>query len=356
MSVRPDNQRVSIKALRSLVGDALVACGVPASDAALAAELITEADLTGVDTHGIFRLPQYVSALRTGAINPVAQISCIRESAATAVVDGDNGLGHLAVAYAARKAIELARAYGVAWVGVRHSNHAGAGSVYAAMPVQSGMVGLYAAVSGVNFMAPWGGAEPLLGTNPIAFGIPAGEGAPVILDIATSVASFGAIKNHALQGKSLPVGWAIDRRDGQPLTDPSKIEEGMLLPIGGYKGSGLALIVGLLAGVLNGAAFGRDLGATSEVSKVGNTGQLIMALDIGRFLEPAVFAAAVHRHLDDMRGSEPLPGMDGIRIPGDGREKRRQERLANGVPVSGALLTKLDELSDDLKIRPLSAR
>src|SRR5918998_1030503 len=255
MSVNDGLQRIRIEALASFVSDALVTCGLSAADAAAAAELITEADLIGVDTHGIFRLPQYVNALRAGTINPVPRISCVREAGATAVVDGDNGLGHLVVAFAARKAIELARTYGVAWVGARNSNHAGAGAVYAAMPVEAGMVGIYAAVSGSNLMAPWGGAEPLLGTNPIAVGIPAGEGAPVILDIATSVASFGAIKNHALQGKALPVGWVVDR-NGQPLTDPARAGEGMLLPIGGHKGSGLSLAIGLLAGVMNGAAFG----------------------------------------------------------------------------------------------------
>jgi L-2-hydroxycarboxylate dehydrogenase (NAD+) len=357
MSMDSDFHRVPIGTLRSFVRDALASCGVPEIDADSAAELITEADLTGVDTHGIFRLPQYVSALKAGAINPTPRISCLREAGATAVVDGDNGLGHLAVAFAARKATELARNHGVGWVGIRQSNHAGAGSIYAAMPVRAGMVGLYAAVSGANFMAPWGGAEALLGTNPIAFGIPAGEGTPVILDMATSVASFGAIKNHALQGKSLPVGWVVDRRNGQPLTDATQIEKGILLPIGGYKGSGLALVIGLLAGVLNGAAFGQDLSGTAgDVSKASNTGQLIVALDIRRFLDPAAFAATVRQHLDDMRQSERLPGIDEIRIPGDERERRRHERLAYGVPVSTALVAKLNELSDDLHLRPLSAR
>jgi L-2-hydroxycarboxylate dehydrogenase (NAD+) len=348
-------QRIPVEALASFVSDALVKCGLSAADAAAAAELITEADLIGVDTHGIFRLPQYVNALRAGTINPVPRISCVREAGATAVVDGDNGLGHLVVAFAARKAIELARTYGVAWVGTRNSNHAGAGAVYAAMPVEAGMVGIYAAVSGSNLMAPWGGAEPLLGTNPIAVGIPAGEGAPVLLDIATSVASFGAIKNHALQGKALPVGWVVDR-NGQPLTDPARAGEGMLLPIGGHKGSGLSLAIGLLAGVMNGAAFGRDLSAIARDAKASNSGQLVIALDIGRFMDPAAFTATVRRHLDDLRRSAPMPGAGAVRIPGEGRERRRQERLAQGVPLSNALTAKLDDLSDDLQVRPLSAR
>src|SRR5262249_7814899 len=138
------------------------------------------------------------------------------------------------------------------------SNHAGAAGVYAAMALRAGMVGIYAAGSSANHMAPWGGAEPLVGTNPIAFAIPAGQEAPVGLDIATSLASFGKMRDYALKGEPIPEGWAIDR-DGKPITDPARATEGTLLPIGGHKGSGLALIIGLLAGVLNGAAFGRDL-------------------------------------------------------------------------------------------------
>ena len=161
--------------------------------------------------------------------------------------------------YAANLAVEIARESGAAWVGVRRSNHSGAGSTYAAIPVAHNMVGIYSAVSGSNFMAPWGGAEPLLGTNPIAVGIPAGEEAPIMLDIATSVVSNGAIRTYAAEGKPMPEGWVISREDGSPITDGSRLAEGMFMPLAGYKGSGLALVLGLLGGPLNRAAFGRDI-------------------------------------------------------------------------------------------------
>ncbi len=239
--------------------DALAAAGLPAEDAVIAAKAMIEADVTGFDTHGIFRLSSYIDTLRSGRVNPRANIKVIARSPATALVDGDNGIGHLVMTYAANLAVELARASGIGWVGARRSNHAGAAGTYAEIPLAHGMVGIYAAVSTANHMAPWGGAEALMGTNPIAIAIPAGREPAVVLDIATSVSSFGTIRKYALAGEPMPEGWVVNSKSGEPITDPKKVSEGVLLPIGGYKGSGLALMIGLLAGVLNGAAFGREV-------------------------------------------------------------------------------------------------
>src|SRR5262249_38379006 len=158
------------------------------------------------------------------------------------------------------------------------------------MPTRHDMVGIYSAVSTINNMGPWGGAEALLGTNPIAFGVPAGKEPPVVLDIATSIASFGNIRRHAAQGKPIPEGWVVHSQTGQPITDPNKATEGVLLPIGGHKGAGLALIIGLLGGVLNGAAFGRDvIDMVGPGSQATNTGQFMVAIDVKRFLPLDVF-------------------------------------------------------------------
>jgi LDH2 family malate/lactate/ureidoglycolate dehydrogenase len=163
-------------------------------------------------------------------------------------VDGDNGMGHLVVARAAETAIELARETGVAWVGCRMSGHAGAAGVYAALALQADMVGVYSAVANANHMPLAGGAEPVLGTNPLAIAIPAGEEPPVVLDIATSIVSYGTIKNHRLQNMPLQGDWMIDPKTGNAVTDPHKSAEALLLPMAGYKGAGLALTLGLLAG------------------------------------------------------------------------------------------------------------
>jgi LDH2 family malate/lactate/ureidoglycolate dehydrogenase len=295
--------------------------------------------------------------MKSGRVNPKANIRPIKRSAATALVDGDDGIGHLVMTYCAELAVELARESGVGWVGARRSNHAGAAGIYAEIPVNHGMVGIYAAVSTINNMAPWGGAETLLGTNPIAIGIPAGNEPPVLLDIATSVSSFGNIRRYAIDNKPMPEGWVVHSQTGQPITDPKKVSEGVLLPIGGHKGSGLALAIGLLAGVLNGAAFGSDVvDFMGPGSNATNTGQFVMALDIARFIAPEVFAAEMDRHLQELRASKTLPGFDAIRIPGEERRRRRLDRTSNGVSLPPTLIKQLDDLAASLKIEPLARR
>src|SRR5262245_23610698 len=219
------------------------------------------------------------------------------------------------------------------------------------------MVGIYSAVSASNFMAIWGGAEALLGTNPIAVAIPAGKEAPIVLDIATSVASNGAIRSYAVAGKPMPEGWVISKETGQPITDGKRLSEGVFVPIGGYKGSGLALVLGLLGGPLNRAAFGRDVKEpTAEQTRETNTGQFVIALDVKRFLPPETFAAEIDRHVRDLVASKRLPGVDEIKIPGQGRVARRADREKNGVPVAVSLLKQVDEMAPTLSITPLSGR
>ena len=344
-------QRFSAEALRGFVFDCLEACGLPKDDASQVARMMVEADLSGADAHGVFRLPQYVRRLRGGGVNATPSITVNRTGAGTALVDGDNGMGHLVMSRAAQTAVELARDAGVGWVGVRRSNHAGPASLYASIPLASGMVGIYSAVASANHMAVWGGSEPLLGTNPLAVGIPAGDEAPVLLDIATTMVSYGTIKSHALNGRELPQGWLIERATGQPLTDPNRSAEGILEPIGGYKGSGLALVLGLLAGTLNGAAFGRDVvDFNSDSSTETNTGHFILALDIARFMPLDRFTAEIDRQLGSLRASSLMPGFEVIRLPGADRLRRIAERSSNGVAVPAPLVAVLDRLSSELGV------
>jgi len=352
-----DAVRVPAAAIRTFITEALAAVGLPSADAAQVAELMVETDLAGADAHGVFRLPHYVRRLRAGGTNPRPDIRVMRSGPATAVIDGDNGFGHLVMAQAARAAVDMAREAGVAWVGTRHSNHAGCAGIYAEIPMRAGMIGLMAAVANANHMPIWGGAELLLGTNPVAFAIPAGDEAPVVLDIATTVVSYGTIKAHALQGRDLPEGWMVDRTTGEPLTDPRRSHEGLLLPFGGYKGSGLALMLGLLAGVLNGAAFGRDVvDFNADLASQTNTGQFMVALDIARFLPLEAFKAEIDRHLRDLKNSQVLPGVDAIRLPGERRRQCQTERARDGVPILPAVLAQLDALAKELAIPPLASR
>ncbi len=345
-----------VAAVTGLITDAMIKSGLPLDDAAKVAELMLEADLTGSDAHGVFRLPQYVNRLKIGSTNPRPAIKVERSAPATALVDGDNGMGHLVVARAAETAIALARECGVAWVGVRMSNHAGAAGTYAALMLKANMIGIYAAVANANHMPLAGGAENLLGTNPLAIAIPAGKEPPLVLDIATSIVSYGTIKNHRLQNIPLPPNWMVDPKTGAAVTDPQKTVDALLLPMGGYKGAGLALMLGLLAGTLNGALFGRDcVDFNAEPGKVTNTGQFVVALDPARFQPLEQFRSEVDRHSRELRASKTLPG-ESVRLPGEERAKRRADRLANGLALAPELLAELDKLAKELTIKPLAAR
>jgi LDH2 family malate/lactate/ureidoglycolate dehydrogenase len=349
-------KRTPVVAVTGLIVEALNKAGLPAGDAAKVAELMLEADLTGSDAHGVFRLPQYVARLKLKAINAHPNIKVTRSAPATALVDGDNAMGHLVVARAAETAVELARETGVAWVGVRMSNHAGAAGVYAALPLKADMIGLYAAVANANHMPLAGGAEPLLGTNPLAIAIPAGKEPPLVLDIATSIVSYGTIKNHRLQGIPLQPSWMVDPKSGAAVTDARKSAEALLLPMAGYKGAGLALMFGLLAGTLNGALFGRDcIDFNAQPDAVTNTGQFVLALDPARFQPIEQFKAEVDRHSRELRASAALPG-ESVRLPGEQRAQRRADRLANGLSLPAELHVELDRLAAELAVKPLAAR
>ncbi len=348
--------RIPVGAITGLIADALVKNGLPADDAAKVAELMLEADLIGADAHGVFRLPQYVQRLKLGSTNPRPNIKVKQTAPATALVDGDNGMGHLVVSRAAETAIELAGTCGVAWVGVRMSNHAGAAGVYAALPLKANMIGIYSAQANANHMPLIGGAEPLLGTNPVAIAIPAGEEPPLVLDIATSIVSYGTIKNHKMLNRPLKDDWMVDPKTGEAVTDPQKSDEALLLPMGGYKGAGLALILGMLSGVLNSARYGRDtVDFNADPAAVTNTGQFVVALDPARFQPLDHFKAEVDRHIRSLRTSKTLPGQS-VRLPGEERAKRRADRLTNGLAVPPELLKQLDKLAGELAIRPLAAR
>ena len=206
--------RVPARAVTSLLKDSFVAAGLPEADAARCAELMTEADLTGAEGHGILRLPQYVRRLKARGFNAHPNITVTKSAPATALVDGDNGMGHLVMTRAANEAIAMARDTGVAWVGVRRSNHAGPAGLYAEMPTAHGMIGLYAAVANANHMATWGGTDLLLGTNPLAIGVPSGSG-PLVLDMATSIVAYGTVKKYALRGLTMPEGWFVKPETGE---------------------------------------------------------------------------------------------------------------------------------------------
>lgn len=345
--------RIPAARVRRFLATAFERLGMPDGDAQVVAQLMTEAELQGSDGHGVIRLVPYARRIRAGGINLKPDIRVVREKAAMALVDGDNGMGHLVMKQATELAIAKARQCGVAWVGSRLSNHAGPASLYARMALAQDMVGLYFAVGNANHLPPWGGLDMLLSTNPIAVAVPAGEEPPVVLDMATTVAAYGKVKAKAQRGEPMPVGWMIDRQ-GQPLTDPKRAEEGFLLPIGGYKGYGLAMIVGLLAGTLNGAAMGRDVvDFNHDDVTTTNTGQAILVIDPDAFGELDAFKARVDKLVRELRASERMPGVDRIWMPGEQSHARRIANERDGLALPAALRAQLDAFARDLGIPPL---
>jgi L-2-hydroxycarboxylate dehydrogenase (NAD+) len=348
-----DQARVPATQLAAFVARAFVAAGLPDTDAQTVAGLMVEADLRGSDTHGVIRLPLYIRRLRAGGIKAKPDIRILSDRAGVALIDGDNGMGHLVMRRAAALAIEKAKTSGIGWVGARMSNHAGPAALYVTMPLEHDMVGLYFAVGSNNHLPPWGSSESLLGTNPMAVAVPALEEPPIVLDMAPTVAAYGKVRLKAQRGEAMPVGWMIDR-EGKPLTDPKRADEGHLLPIGDYKGYGLSLIIALLAGALNRAAVGREvIDFVKETGKATNTGQAMMALSIGTFMPPADFKKAVDDLIRDIRNSRRLPGVDRIWLPGEQSHAKRLDRRAHGVPMPKPLRESLDAVARDLKVEAL---
>ncbi|HSO50675.1 MAG TPA: Ldh family oxidoreductase [Acidimicrobiia bacterium] len=330
-----------LERLESFVSDVLVALDVLPEHAGTTAQRLLEADLKGRTGHGLIRLPQYVPRIEAGGFNLRPEIQLRRETAVSALVDGDNGLGQVVMTRAVETAIDKAIESGIAWVGTVHSNHAGAAGVYTSMALRHDLIGVYLAVASANVMPPWGGTERLLGTNPISIAIPAGEETPFLLDIATTVTSHGTIKVVAQAGEMMPEGWVVDL-EGNPILDPHRADEGFLVPIGGYKGSGLNMAIGLLAGVLNDAAFGDEVIDHRKVEGQGaNTGQAVLVMRPDLFRDLDAFKTAMDHHLRSLRAAGD-PGS--VLIPGETAARLEDEQRTGGIEVPEALLGQLREL------------
>ena len=348
---------VTFERLKAFIAEAMRALGLPDADADTVAALMAEADLQGSDGHGVTRLPQYARRIRTGGMNVTPDIRIVEERAGTALLNGDNGMGHLVMTRAAEIAIEKARVAGIGWVSAQYSNHAGPASLYASMPLKHDMIGLYFAVGNANHLPPWGGLDMLLSTNPIAVAIPAGKEHSVVLDMATTVAAYGKVKTKAMRGEMMPEGWMVDRA-GKPLTDPKRASEGVLLPLGGmeagYKGYGLALIIGLLAGTLGNAAMGKQvIDFNADETTVTNTGQAIAVIDVAAFGDVEAFKARVDVLIGDLHDSTRMPDVERIFVPGERSRATKARRTSAGIPIASALLSGLDQLSDQLGISKL---
>lgn len=350
------NLRISVSALHAFCCDVLQIAGVPPEDACLVADSLTQADARGLGSHGVVRLlPVYTRRLAAGTTHARPQIGIERQRGAVTVVDGDAGMGQVTGTFAMRTAVDLAREMGAGIVGVRNSSHFGYGAMYVEQAVAEGMIGV-ALTNAPSNMPPWGGRTPYFGTNPIAVGIPCGQERPVILDMSTSVVARGKIVMAQKKGESIPPGWAIDE-DGQPTTDAAAALAGAVLPFGGYKGSGLALLVDVLCGVLTGAAFGLHIvNLYDEGERTQNVGHFFVALDPRSFLPDGDFEARMDQFVREVRTQPRMPGVDRIYLPGEIEFEQAEESARFGVVLPEAGVAELDQLALELGIRPLQAR
>lgn len=349
MNVQNDVQKVSAAQLQTLCQQILERVKVPRASAEIVARCLVEANLRGIDTHGIIRLPVYVRRLTAGLINPRTSSTVVSETDTTMLLDGQNSLGLVISTRAMEEAIKKARKKGVGIVAVRHSNHFGVAALYAMQAVQNDLIGV-ALTNAPAAMAPWGSVQPYLGTNPICVAIPAGSEKPIVLDMATSMATRGALRIAERESQKIPLGWAIDSQ-GRQTQDPKEALQGSLLPIGGPKGYALALLVDILCGVLSGADFGAHIGDLfGEASQKQNLGHLFAAIDVSCFMPIEDFRARMDQIIREIKLCRLAEGVRGIFLPGEIEFLTRERRLRNGIPLSQATLLELQELASQFGV------
>jgi len=310
--------------------------GLPAGDAFLVADALIDADLRGVSTHGLVRFPIYVSRVRKGLVAARPAIREVRAKGAAVVIDADGAFGQVAGAEGMRRAAALGREHAMGLCAIRNSSHLGALAYIAAMAVPQQMIGIALTITN-SVIAPWGGVTPKLGNNPLAVAVPAGSRPPVIFDMACSQVARGNLILASKQGRRIPPTWALDAR-GRPTEDPDAGLKGSLMPVGAHKGSGLALVVGILGGLLAGSPFGAGLGDIFDMTRPQRLGHLVMAIDIAAFNPLPAFQGAMEAMIDDLKATPRAEGVEEIWMPGEMELRKREERLRAGFPVSRVVL------------------
>lgn len=317
--------------VKELIESKLVSEGVPAAHAAKVAEVLIHADLRGVNSHGALRTEHYINRLRAGGINPNPVISFKATGPVTGVVDGDDGFGHLVGDAAIAHAIKMAKENGVGMITAMNSSHCGALSYFVQEATKQGLIGI-AMTHTDKIMVPFGGKESFLGTNPIAYGVPAKTEKPFILDMATSNVALGKILQHKEEGKSIPEGWGVDE-SGRYVTDPSRVVS--LTPFGGPKGYGLAMIVDIFSGLLAGMAFGPHINQMyGDLDKKRKLGHYFCVINPSYFTDPDLFLEQMDRMMKEVREVPPAEGFDSVLVPGEIEQKNEEHNLAEGIKIA----------------------
>lgn len=351
LSPTEDGYRVNAGNLETLATAMLTKVGVPAEDAAIVARGLILADLRGMNSHGVLRLPVYIQRLREGGFSPISTFDIVKETPGTALIDGGNGLGAVLTTRAMDMAISKARGNGIGAVGIRSSNHNGEGAPYVMQAINASMVGI-ATTNGSPIMPVWGGKTPLTGPLPITVGVPTARHPPIVLDAALGMSSRGKILYYAEKGMKLPPGWLVDD-DGQPTTDPNWVKKGgWILPIGGHKGWGLILMCEILTGILTGGAFGRELtNLYEDLNQPQRNGHFVIAINIASFVDVDTFKARMDSYIDEMKASELAPGFSEILMPGEIEFRKEERQRAEGVVLSRSVIDEVVATATSIGIK-----
>ena len=335
MAEYPDTEkelRILPAVLEGAVAGIFCKCGMADSDAKLIAHALTLADQRGIHSHGTLRVPEYVDKLTTGGVDPRGRPSVASSNGAALVVDAHNAMGQIAADFAMKAAIDAARTTHVAIAAVRNSNHCGAMDNWAAMALPHNMIGI-AATNALPTMAPWGGIDKIVGINPLAVAIPAEHQVPIILDIAFGATAHGKIRVYHQKGHRIPDGWAFDA-EGAPTNDAAVAMEGLIQPIGGHKGVGLGIIIGILSTLLSGASYGTELGNMIEGPKPGKDGHLFAAIDIAAFQPIGVFKKRVDEISHEIQSGRRRSGIDRLYPPGLLEAEFERKYAGEGIPLN----------------------
>jgi ureidoglycolate dehydrogenase (NAD+) len=349
-SARTTGREVTIVAAetaRRWATDLLQAAGLRKEAGWVVAEALVDADLKGIHSHGLIRLPVYARRIRARLVNPDPHPRVAIQHGALAKVDGDQGPGQVASAFATELTVRLACEHGVAVTLVRRSTHFGAAGFYAERVALQGLVGIVASNAEPD-VVPYGGAEPRLGTNPLAFAAPAPSG-PIVLDMATSQAAMGKILARRATGEPLPDGWAVDSQ-GRPTNDPAAARAAV--PLGGPKGYGLALMIEVLAGVASGAGVTGGIGRMyDDWTRSQNVGHFFLALDPGRAIGTERFLQRMAMLAAEMTGTPPVAGFDEVCLPGELERRLRERRLREGLPLPAEVESGLSALAEEFGVK-----
>jgi LDH2 family malate/lactate/ureidoglycolate dehydrogenase len=316
-------------------------------EATLVAECLLRAEMRGIDTHGVHFLKLLSDRVDAHMIRIPTEIKVVREDGTTSILDGGNGLGQVAAHRAMKVSIQKSRELGIGLTLVRNTNHIGILAFYTLMAAEEGMVGIVMSNSAPS-MPPWGGAEPFLGTNPISIAIPGSSGSPVVLDMSSSVVARGKIRRAQRMKERIPLGWALDET-GSPTTDPVAALKGTLLPIGGPKGYGLALMIDVLAGLLSGSQYGPEIKTFHQPLGPTGIGVFIMAIDIERFMPLHQFKDLMTSYAKSIKKTRKAKEVSKIYLPGEIELEREKQSFKEGVEISAEVAKDLNALLEKTK-------